>query len=90
MAFATKLCAHRGALLRFGPTVLVHIVWWTWLRIDPVTRLGTFTEPTPYKGSYYYMGITMVFGSLVAGSTSEGGGAIAYPVSYVMDDLLRS
>ena len=81
MTFATNLSAHRGSLLRFGPTILVHVVWWTWALQDPETRLGRFAEPTPYKGYYYYMSITMVFGSLVAGSTSEGGGAIAYPVS---------
>ena len=30
--------------------------------------------------NYYVMSITMVFGSLVAGATSEGGGAVAFPV----------
>jgi uncharacterized membrane protein YfcA len=29
---------------------------------------------------YFYMSITMVFGSFVAGGSSEGGGAIAFPV----------
>jgi uncharacterized protein len=28
----------------------------------------------------YYMSITMVFGSMFAGATSEGGAAIAFPV----------
>ena len=81
MTFGKLFFADRGPLLRFGPSVLVHIVWWTWALLEPVTRFGRFTEVTPYKGQYYYMSITMVFGSLVAGSTSEGGGAIAYPVS---------
>ncbi len=29
---------------------------------------------------YFYMSITMVFGSFIAGGSSEGGGAIAFPV----------
>lgn len=29
---------------------------------------------------YFYMSITMIFGSFVAGGSSEGGGAIAFPV----------
>lgn len=29
---------------------------------------------------YFYMSITMVFGSFVAGASSEGGGAVAFPV----------
>lgn len=29
---------------------------------------------------YFYMSITMAFGSFIAGATSEGGGAVAFPV----------
>ena len=29
---------------------------------------------------YYYLSITMAFGSFIAGSTSEGGGSVAFPV----------
>ena len=31
-------------------------------------------------GQFYIMSITMIFGSLVAGSTPVGGGAVAFPV----------
>lgn len=81
--FADKFYAHRGYLLRFGPPILVQLAWWTWALLDTETRLGRFTQPTPYTGQYYYMSITMVIGSLVAGATSEGGGAVAFPVSYI-------
>jgi hypothetical protein len=30
--------------------------------------------------THYIMTITMIFGSMVAGATSEGGGAVAFPV----------
>ena len=78
---ADKLHAHWGYLLRFGPVILVEIGWWIWALLDTENRLGRFTEPTPFVGQYYYMSITMLFGSLVAGATAEGGGAIAFPVS---------
>ena len=31
-------------------------------------------------GKFYLMSLTMIFGSLVAGSTPVGGGAVAFPV----------
>jgi uncharacterized protein len=83
-----KVHSHQEHILRFLPTILVHIGWWTWVLMDVETRLGRFNEATPYSGKYYYMSITMAFGSLIAGSTSEGGGAIAYPVSLIM--ILRN
>jgi len=61
-------------------TICVEIAWFTWAFRDPEANFGRFTESTPYVGYYYHMSITMVFGSLVAGATSEGGGAVAFPV----------
>jgi len=52
----------------------------TWAFMDQKQIFGRFVESTPYIGYYYYMSITMVFGSLLAGATSEGGGAVAFPV----------
>lgn len=83
---ATAYCskkrrANRGYLLRLGPPVIVEVAWWIWALLDVETRLGRFAESTPFGGQYYYMSITMLFGSLVAGATSEGGGAVAFPVS---------
>ena len=68
----------RSLALRLGPPLLVEIGWWSWALSS--SSLGLFAEPTPYEGFYYYMSLTMVLGSLVAGATSEGGGAIAFPV----------
>ena len=28
----------------------------------------------------YYLSITMIFGAMIGGATSEGGGAVAFPV----------
>jgi len=58
----------------------VEIAWLIWALLDPKEHFGRFVEETPFVGQYYYMAITMVFGSLVAGATSEGGGAVAFPV----------
>lgn len=50
---------------------LCHIVWWTcaikynWFALFP---------------DRYYMTLTMILGGCVAGMTSEGGGAVAFPV----------
>ena len=61
-------------------TICVEIAWLIWAFQDRDSHFGRFVEKTPYIGYYYHMSITMVFGSLVAGATSEGGGAVAFPV----------
>jgi len=61
-------------------TICVEIAWFTWAFLDREEHFGRFTESTPFVGYYYFMSITMLFGSLVAGATSEGGGAVAFPV----------
>jgi uncharacterized membrane protein YfcA len=35
----------------------------------------------------WFMSVTMIFGSFIAGASSEGGGAIAYPVMTLMFDI---
>jgi len=68
-------------LLKVIAPVVVEIGWWIYTLTDPLANLGRFVEKTPYRGQpNYFMSITMVFGSLVAGATSEGGGAVAFPV----------
>merc|ERR1712151_503884 len=56
-----------------------HIVWWS-IAISN-NYFYFFNEPS---GSYgkprYFMSITMIFGSMIAGATSEGGAAVAFPV----------
>lgn len=59
-------------------TILVEIAWFIWAFTDREAHFGRFTEHTPYTGQYYLMAITMIFGSLVAGATPAGGGAVAF------------
>lgn len=76
------------------PAMLVHIAWWSY--VLPRHDLSLFRlahnhpHPTDSSGSSgssdssgvpgYWMSVTMVFGSLVAGATSVGGAAVAFPV----------
>jgi len=48
-------------------------VWLIWL---------IYTYPNSWSAiqDYWQVSVTMIFGSIVAGATSEGGGAIAFPV----------
>lgn len=53
------------------PVLLFQIVWWlTAIRHNFL----------PLYATHWQMPVTMVFGSIVAGMTSEGGGAVAFPV----------
>lgn len=62
----------KRTLLIFGlPVALVYLVW------------GGYMAATQSWALFlrdWYMTVTMVFGSFIAGASSEGGGAIAYPV----------
>jgi len=53
--------------------LLAFIVW---------TTLFYLAGPNPfiYIQEYWQISVTMIFGSLIAGATSEGGGAVAFPV----------
>ena len=50
------------------------VVWLVWYLL-----LG-FTDALLILKEYWQISVTMVFGSFIAGATSEGGGAIAFPV----------
>jgi hypothetical protein len=76
-----KLYNNQGYLLHFSLPILVEIGWWAWALLNMDTWLGRFAEASPNVGAYYYMTITMLFASLIAGATSEGGGAVAFPVN---------
>jgi uncharacterized protein len=53
--------------------VLIAAVWsFWWLAAGP--------NPLTVVAAHWPISVTMIFGSLVAGSTSEGGGAVAFPV----------
>ena len=49
------------------------VVWGSWL---------VYTYPNSWAviQSHWRVSVTMIFGSIIAGATSEGGGAIAFPV----------
>ncbi|HID99960.1 MAG TPA: sulfite exporter TauE/SafE family protein [Thiotrichaceae bacterium] len=49
------------------------IVWLVWFKLA-----GPF--PFAYIQNHWKISLTRVFGSLIAGATSEGGGAVAFPV----------
>jgi uncharacterized membrane protein YfcA len=53
------------------PFAFMHLVWWTLAIRYNVFRL----YPTRYE-----LPVTMILGATVAGMTSEGGGAVAFPV----------
>lgn len=54
--------------------VVIALVWAVWLAISWWdSRWGLVAEN-------WFMSLTMVFGSFIAGATSEGGGAVAFPV----------
>lgn len=57
-----------------GPSLAVAgVVWLLWLALGGMRAIDSLTHHWPIS-------LTMVFGSLVGGGTSEGGGAVAFPV----------
>jgi len=70
---------HRKKIGIAVPIVIVHIFWWSYM--ISADRFGVFTDIAGSQGvPRWYMSITMVFGSMLAGATSEGGAAVAFPV----------
>ncbi|CAD5218867.1 unnamed protein product [Bursaphelenchus okinawaensis] len=62
---------NRKYLATLIPFVIMHTIWWSM-----AIRYNLFALfPTRYE-----LAITMILGAFVAGATSEGGGAIAFPV----------
>lgn len=61
----------RVLLIYALPVAIVYLVWATWM--TQTGNWGLFAEQ-------WHMTLTMVFGSFIAGSSPEGGGAVAYPV----------
>merc|ERR1719199_673593 len=53
------------------PAIFFHVCWWSYMIKHDLFHL--FEEK-------YYMTITMIFGSMIAGATSEGGASVAFPV----------
>jgi uncharacterized protein len=55
------------------PALLIALIWSTWLGY-------TFPDSWQVIEQHWQVTLTMVVGSFIAGATSEGGGAIAFPV----------
>lgn len=53
--------------------MLIAVVWSLWW-------LAAGPDPLAIIETHWPISVTMIFGSLVAGATSEGGGAVAFPV----------
>jgi len=59
------------------PFCFFHIIWWSYMITN--NEFYLFTQVVDHHPRYY-MSITMIFGSLVGGATSEGGASVAFPV----------
>jgi uncharacterized membrane protein YfcA len=65
----------KGVLI---PASFLHLVWWAYMiKFD---LFYVFEEK-------YYLSYVMIFGSLIAGATSEGGGSVAFPVMTLAFDV---
>jgi uncharacterized membrane protein YfcA len=53
------------------PIVVTILAWFIYMNLHNSWHLFS---------SYWFMSLTMVFGSFIAGASSEGGGAVAFPV----------
>ncbi|CAH1801306.1 unnamed protein product [Owenia fusiformis] len=62
---------HRRLLGLLLPAAFFHMVWWA---------LAVRYNLWQLFPDRYFISITMIFGSMIAGMTSEGGGAVAFPV----------
>lgn len=65
----------KGVLM---PAAFFHLIWWSYMIKHDLFHL--FEDK-------YYMTITMIFGSMIAGATSEGGASVAFPVMTLAFDI---
>ena len=79
---------YRKQLAMLIPFAITHLVWWTamirWDSFhkftDSVGKMDKYKHLLHSEVKPWYMSVTMVFGSMVAGATSEGGASVAFPV----------
>lgn len=64
-----RFARHRRLVAFISPGVIAHIIWWTYAATHPST-FDLFTDVTADTPNWY-MCVTMAFGSMVAGATSE-------------------
>lgn len=70
---------NRKFLSVFLPFVVVQTIWWTYMSVND--KFHIFNDHLgKHDNEMYWLTVTMVFGSMLAGSTSEGGAAVAFPV----------
>lgn len=80
---------HRRLIGFLVPGLFFHILWWSWMGANDLFHL--FGERSGGKDiPRYYMSITMLFGSMIAGATSEGGASVAFPVMTLVFSILPS
>ena len=77
----SRLKKRRKVIGTIIPIVFVQVAWWAYM-LGNTNLLGTiFLEKVgDYGLPRYIMSIVMVFGSMIAGATSEGGASVAFPV----------
>lgn len=79
---------HRRLLSCFTPPILVNIAYWIYMGVTDKFYIFTETSPSSPKGiPYWYMSVVLIFGSVIAGCTSEGGAAIAYPIMTLIFEI---
>lgn len=66
-----RFTRHRRLVAFVLPGVIAHIIWWSYAAAHPST-FDLFTDVTGAERTpNWYMCITMAFGSMIAGATSE-------------------
>lgn len=70
---------------RIAPLAFVWTVWF--LYMTATQKWGIFLAHSEAGIQNWYMSLTMLFGSFVAGATSEGGGAVAFPVMTLLFEV---
>jgi uncharacterized membrane protein YfcA len=71
--------SHRKFVSFIIPIAVIYIIWWPYMIAnDLFSKFAGLTGE--HEKPRYLVSITMIFGSFIAGCTSEGGGAIAFPV----------
>lgn len=64
-----RFARHRRLVAFVVPGLIAHVIWWSYAASNPST-FDLFTAETADTPNWY-MCITMAFGSMVAGATSE-------------------
>jgi len=70
----------RKLLALLGPALFIWAVWLFWAINADAGKYFTNRSEAGTERPRYFMSVTMAFGSFVAGITSEGGAAIAFPI----------